>query len=247
MSRYLLLRFDAPLMSFGGVVVDMHGVTMDFPGRSLLVGLFGNALGYDHGDALQLTELQQRLRHAVRQDRRGQPLADFQTASLGQPFLEAGWTTTGKAEARRGGSAKKGTHIRHRHYVTDAVFTIAVELVPPDDFPTLDELANALEKPARPLFLGRKACLPAAPLLLGFSHAASLKSALQTAALLPNRDEPASDPVNKLLAWWPYESDEHGQGTDFAVWDQRDWENGVHTGRRRMIAGTIHCGGNGNE
>ena len=145
MSRYLLLRFDAPLMSFGGVVVDMHGVTMDFPGRSLLVGLFGNALGYDHGDALQLTELQQRLRHAVRQDRRGQPLADFQTASLGQPFLEAGWTTTGKAEARRGGSAKKGTHIRHRHYVTDAVFTIAVELVPPDDFPTLDELANALE------------------------------------------------------------------------------------------------------
>jgi len=34
----ILLRFDAPLMSFGGVLVDEHGVTRQFPGASMLTG-----------------------------------------------------------------------------------------------------------------------------------------------------------------------------------------------------------------
>ena len=48
MRDALILRFDAPLMSFGGPMVDHNGVVQDFPPTSLLTGLIGNALGYEH-------------------------------------------------------------------------------------------------------------------------------------------------------------------------------------------------------
>ena len=41
MIEVLLLRFDAPLMSFGGPIVDQRGVTRDFPAASMLAGLIG--------------------------------------------------------------------------------------------------------------------------------------------------------------------------------------------------------------
>ena len=54
-----VLRFDAPWMSFGGVVVDHHGFTERFPGRSLLTGLVANAIGLDHSDTDALQDLQE--------------------------------------------------------------------------------------------------------------------------------------------------------------------------------------------
>ena len=41
----LLLRLDAPLMSFGAPMVDSNGVIQEFPALSMLTGLLGNALG----------------------------------------------------------------------------------------------------------------------------------------------------------------------------------------------------------
>src|SRR5437762_157802 len=117
MIELLLLRFDAPLLSFGGVAVDNQGVTRRFPGRAMLTGLVANALGYTHGQSERLQSLQERLRYAARCDRPGQTFVDYQTVDLSQPFLEQGWTTRGTAEGREGGSARKGTHIRYRHYI----------------------------------------------------------------------------------------------------------------------------------
>jgi len=48
--KALILRLDAPLMSFGGVMIDQHGFIERFPGTSLLTGLVANALGWGHGD-----------------------------------------------------------------------------------------------------------------------------------------------------------------------------------------------------
>lgn len=92
----LLLRFDAPLMSFGTVMVDQHGPIDRFPGLSLLAGLFGNALGYRHGDGPALDALQSRIEYAARWDIEPQPLLDYHTVDLGQPKMaEPGWTTRG--------------------------------------------------------------------------------------------------------------------------------------------------------
>lgn len=236
----LLLRFDAPLMSFGGVVVDERGPTLPFPTRSQLTGLLANALGYEHRDALRLQRLQERLRHAARRDRRGEHVEDYQTVDLGQDFLAAGWTTRHAPESRGGGSAKTGTHIRHRFFWADAVFTVALTLDPAGESPTLNEVAAALQEPARPLFLGRKPCLPSRPLLLEPPRirAASLREALADAPT----DRRARPEQGHFAAWWP---DDDGTPPDerearrIPVYDQRDWANQIHTGRRFVWEGRV--------
>lgn len=233
----LLLRFDAPLMSFGAPAIDHRGVTQDHPPLSMLTGLLSNALGYDHRDAERLQALQSRLRIAARCDRRGERLIDFQTVDLGQAFLtDTGWTTRGAVEARAGGSARQATHIRTREYLADAVYTVALTLDPPEPAPTLDDLAAALDTPERPLFLGRKPCLPATRLLLGRVRAATLRDALRQRrpAIDPARD---GDPT-AALAWWP-EHEHDADGVTVTVTDERDWANQIHGGHRVLRHGTI--------
>lgn len=109
--KVLIMRFNAPLMSFGGVMVDQHGPTDRFPGRAMLTGLFANALGWEHGDFDRLQELQARLEHASRWDIEPYPLLDYHTADLGQKSMrEPGWTTRRKTEHRAGGPAATRTN-----------------------------------------------------------------------------------------------------------------------------------------
>jgi len=101
--KVLLLRLEAPLMAFGGVAIDNIGVTDQLPSASLLTGLLGNALGYQRKDAIRLQALQNRLRYAVRADRRGHALQDFQTAQLAKD--DKAWTTRGPPPGRRNPAA----------------------------------------------------------------------------------------------------------------------------------------------
>ena len=157
----IILRFDAPLISFGGVVIDNHGVTRMFPARSMLAGMLGNALGLDHREAATLQALQCRISFAVRCDVPGKVVRDYQTVDLSQPFLARGWTTRGAPQGRAGAEATRtGTHIRYRDYIADAVYTVALVLDPPGDDPDTARLEAALVAPSRPLFIGRKPCLP---------------------------------------------------------------------------------------
>ena len=50
MADYLLLRLEAPLMAFGGTMIDANGPTLDFPITSLVTGLIANALGWHRGE-----------------------------------------------------------------------------------------------------------------------------------------------------------------------------------------------------
>lgn len=226
MSRFLLLRLDAPLMSFGGVMVDNYGVTDTHPGASLLTGLLGNALGYEHRDGPLLDALQRRLVFGSRIDRPGERMQDFQTVSLGQDHLVgAGWTTRGAPEPRAGGN-NEGTHIRYRDFIADAVVTVALELAPAEESPTLAELDRALRHPARPLFIGRKPCLPSSPLSMGLVEATTLLEALRQA---PWRD-PAERP--KVVDVWLPETHARDAASVHIVRDRRDWLNQIHGGRR---------------
>jgi CRISPR system Cascade subunit CasD len=59
-ASFLVLRLEAPLMAFGGPIVDQIGPTRSFPGQAQITGLLGNALGYHHHDADALEALQRR-------------------------------------------------------------------------------------------------------------------------------------------------------------------------------------------
>jgi CRISPR system Cascade subunit CasD len=234
MLDILLLHFDAPMMAFGAVTVDNINRTAPFPGRSLLTGLLGNALGWDHRDADLLMRLQARIVHAVRRDRGGEVRQDYQTVDLGQPFLldQAAWTTWGRID-ERGGSreVKTGTHIRLRDYLVDSSFTIALTLDPDDESPSLNDIEDALKKPARPLFLGRKNCLPASRILLGRWLTSSLVDAV--------REAPTTITSSPSRLWWPKREGERPDlhGHAIRVTDERDWHNQIHVNTYEMYEG----------
>src|SRR4051812_35801487 len=158
MISHLLLRLEAPLMAFGREMVDARGPIRDFPAGSMLTGLIANALGFDRAERTAHQRLQQRLVFGARLDDPGALLRDFQTAEL--RAADQGWTTRGQPEGRAGGARTYDSpHIRERDYLADACITVALRLEPVDEAPLLGAIAAALEKPARPLFIGRKSCL----------------------------------------------------------------------------------------
>jgi len=230
----LLLRFDTPLMSFGAVVVDQNHPVWRFPGVAMLTGLLGNALGWDHRDTDRLQSLQDRLRFAARWDAEPELLTDYQTVDLGQDFMiGTGWTTRGRREDRGKGAATTGTHIRYRDHWANGVATIALALDGEGE-PSLAALEQALRFPARPLFLGRKPCLPAGPLLLGRRRAEGVRAAL---AAEPLADVGPRRRPGRIPALWPLDEAQGAQVEE--RYAPRDWRNNIHRGTERHAMGFL--------
>lgn len=241
----VLLRFDAPLMSFGGVVVDQHNKTDLFPYRAMLAGLVANALGLTRRDETELAALQARLRYAARRDRHGSLVVDYQTVDFdpaGPMASTLGWTTHGALEQRKGGEASEGTHIRYRHYLADAIVTVALTLDPLDEEPSLRTVSEALRAPARPLFLGRKCCVPSGPVWLAETTAPSLRAALEQSpragGVFPG--DPQRSDSGKLSAVWPQAEGGDEDDTHLVPRvEDRDVANAIHVGRRMYLEGLV--------
>ena len=152
--RWLVLQFDAPLMAFGGVAVDQVGPVRDFPAASMLTGLIGNALGWHWSETTALQSIQDRMIFGARREREGTLLTDTQNAQLAK--TDKGWTTRGVVEGRAGASYG-APHRRLRDYHADQSVRIVLRLDPAGDTPALDALAEAIGRPARPLFFGTQA------------------------------------------------------------------------------------------
>lgn len=231
----LILRFDAPLMAFGGVAVDQINVTDWFPSPSMLAGLFGNALGYEHKEFDKLQSLQERIEFSARWDVDPERIVDYHTVNLGQEKMKhAGWTTRGKPEHRAGGSASEGTHIRLRHYLANGVMTVAVTLTG-DNSPTTAQLGAAIQNPARPLFIGRKTCLPSTPMFDSLIKADNTLSALKSVL----RETRGAKLKPKMSACWPISAGVTGNAEVRPVYGLRDWSNQIHAGRSERVEGLI--------
>lgn len=235
MPRFLLVRLEAPLMAFGDEIVDNFGKARHFPGASNLTGLLANALGWTRGMREAHQRLQDRLDFAVRLDRPGELVHDFQTAELGGN--DRGWTTRGEPEGRAGGAAAyRSPHLRYRDMIADAALTVALRLVPADEPPTLDEITGALAVPARPLFLGRKPCLPSAPLATSLIEAQDALTAVADAPMTfdhPDRSPDGPQLVGAARAKLP-----PGFERRFIA-DERNWVSGVHGGGRTIAIGRV--------
>ncbi len=232
MARHLILRLASPLIAFGGEVIDNFGVITDFPALSMVTGLLANALGWDRGDDIAHNRLQQRLRVGSALGSEGRRMMDFQTAELGAG--DKGWTTWGVPEERRGGAGSYAApHLRYRDYHADLTAWVALRLEPADEAPTLDDIAQALDKPARPLFIGRKPCLPTGRLVAGWVEADTLLAALRSLA------QRYSAGASGLRAQWPDGEGELPQDRLLAVCDERNWTSGVHGGWRPVREGVV--------
>ena len=239
--KHLILALESPLMAFGGETIDNLGVIRWFPSASMLTGLLANALGWRRIERERHQQLQDRLVFAARIDREpagGVRMTDFQTAAINN--TEQSWTTRGYPEGRGGGTYQN--HLRYRDYFADMRVTVALRLDAEGDDPTLDNLATALQEPARPLFIGRKPCLPSTPLFGGFSDGNSALAAL-LATPIEATDVAPDSPIRLL---WP----QNDAPADLAplnvrlrqeqmLTDQRNWLSGLHGGGRAMCYGTV--------
>ena len=165
-------------------------------------------------------------------------LTDFQTAQLNKK--DRVWTTRGVPEGRDGGpDTYEAPHLRYRDYFADMWVSIALRLEPAEETPTLDNLAVALKEPARPLFIGRKPCLPSGALFGGFVQGDTALTALLATPLSANAPR-----LDSIRALWP---DGEGEAEitpnrSYMLTDQRNWLSGLHGGGRRVCEGAIEHG-----
>ncbi len=249
--RHLLLNLEAPLMAFGGETIDNYGVIRDFPAASMLTGLLANALGWRRIERERHQRLQKRLVFAARIDREPAGdvrLTDFQTAQLNKK--DQGWTTRGIPEGRAGGAnTYDAPHLRYRDYWADMRVTVALRLEPAADAPTLAALAAALDEPQRPLFIGRKPCLPSGRLYQGDCYKG--RTALE--ALLKVPIECKQDAPERVRLLWPANEGANGVpdgvriNRTFQLTDERNWQSGLHGGGRQVCDGTAPVGKFGHD
>lgn len=147
----LLLRFSAPLQSWGADSIYDRRDTDNLPTKSGVIGILAAALGRKRDEALDdLSEL----KFGVRVDLPGTKSEDFQITNMG---------------------AKLNANLSKRAYLSDAVFLAGLAC---EDIAFLQTLENALKHPKYALFLGRKSCPPTQPFVLGIREK-DLESALR--------------------------------------------------------------------
>lgn len=190
----LFLRLEGPLQAWGLRARWGERDSADAPTKSGVIGLLGCALGLRRDDA-QLRELSDALALGVRVDLPGTRLRDYHTTGGGRygdsvhsggarfhtdPYaggvLSAEVDSKGRIKVKINASTKEPeTDVSERHYLADASFLAALQ----GSSERIGELAAALQAPAWPCFLGRKACVPAAPIYAGLGQHEDLRGALE--------------------------------------------------------------------
>lgn len=138
----LLLRLAGPMQAWGADSQFEVRKTNREPTKSGVIGLLAAALGLRRDEPLgELAAL----RFGVRVDREGVLLRDFHMAH----------------------GAKDSSYMTTRYYLCDAVFLVGVSS---DDEALMARLAEAVEYPVFPLFLGRRSCPPEGRVSLGLRN-----------------------------------------------------------------------------
>ena len=172
----LLLRLEGPLQSWGVRSRWSRRDTGPEPSKSAIIGLLGCAAGIPRPDWRSnaepdrtLEKWNDALHFGVRIDRPGTIETDYHTVQA------AHWQADGKMKTALSlGGAKPDkarlepphTEITWRDYLHDAAFLVALSVKPEHRAGNpglLERLAERLQKPRWPLYLGRKACVPTRP------------------------------------------------------------------------------------
>ncbi len=190
--KMLLLRLEGALQSWGEWAKWDERDTSLMPTKSGVLGLIACCMGCKRGDLL-IEELHRKLIYAVRSDRPGSLMTDYHTV-----HSDTLRTAEGKKQNR--------TIVSHRQYLMDSAFLVALGVIDSNDEPLLDRCERALRHPKWTPYLGRKSCVPSAPVLYGMeTRFGSPLEALQALDLI---DQPGKRKDSRPLIW--YETMEAG-------------------------------------
>ncbi len=161
MTDYLLFHLYGPLQAWGEAAPGEVRQTADHPTKSGVLGLVGAALGLARDDDAAHQALDQGLNFAVRVDRLGRRLTDYHTVQAPPKGKLKHQTRRDQLTWTRRSDLE--TLLSRRDYLLDACFTVALSTTTATI--DLQNLANALTRPHYPLYLGRRNCPPAWPLV----------------------------------------------------------------------------------
>ncbi len=162
--KILKFTLSAPLQSWGEDARWDNRATAVRPTKSGIIGLLGCCLGYPRGDE-RLNMLNDELRIAIRTDRPGEILTDYQTVQGTDGVLL-------NAEGKK--RSLGDTIVTPKQYLQNAKFSIFLQ----GDETILDECFSAMKSPQWTPYLGRKNCIPAVPLIPEWVDADSLERAV---------------------------------------------------------------------
>ena len=209
-TRFLVFTLYAPVAAFGSTPMGADRPSWPRPGRAAVLGLVAGALGIVRSDEDAHLGLDASLHYAVRTDGAGTPLRDYHTTQAPGRARNPDWRTR-REQLRLSGPDASGsanaalpTILSNRDYRTDCLFTAV--LWPrdrPDGDTLVDDIHNALRRPAFTPFLGRKASplgLPLDPQVIdapSFLHALAMHRPAGPARDVLDR---LSDPDHALVA-----------------------------------------------
>lgn len=177
MRDYLLFRLHGAMASWGETAVGDHRPSVSHPGRSAVLGLLAAAQGIRREEEVLLQGLADGYGLAVATDAAGVPLRDYHTVQA-PPDRRKKIHRTRRDELA---DDKLNTIVSTRDYYTDVLHRVCLWVSGPDAPFSLQELAQALERPAFALYLGRKACPLALPMQPQVHSADSVRAAFKAA------------------------------------------------------------------
>lgn len=213
---FLVFQLQAPLSSWGEPAVGEFRGTAEHPSQSALVGLIGAALGVDRNDEAAHAALRDGYGFAVGLQSAGSLLRDYHTAQVPSRSALKGRPHATRRDELAVPKPDLSTILSTRDYRQNAGSLVAVQPrtshSPPYPLPTL---AAALREPLFTLYLGRKACPPAAPLWPQIIAAESAKDAfahyaqMYETARLAAADRRGRLPLEPLLPLTRIAFDDH--------------------------------------
>jgi CRISPR system Cascade subunit CasD len=213
MTDYLVFTISANLGAMGELGGHERRSSLDWPGRSAVIGLLGAALGLRRGDDFSALE---RLHMAVAIFGDSAPLRDYHTVQ-----------TVPTAKARRPQSRPQAMHdarqdlntlITLRDYRCTPLYGVAL-WVADGAGDLLARVRQALLRPEFVLYLGRKSCTLSAPLAPCLVQADALQQALARITLPPWRSK---ETAQRMMADAVIEATHHEQRQDQAL-DRLRW------------------------
>ena len=162
--KLLTFLLTGPLQSWGDNARWDHRSTASMPTKSAIIGMLGCCFGYRRGD-IRLQKLSERVRIAVRADRRGRPIWDFQTVQ-----------NPGGKILNSMGKPRGETIITPKQYLQEAAFQVFIS----GEDAVLKQCENAMRHPRWPICLGRRSCVPAIPVMPSIVEYSSLDEAAET-------------------------------------------------------------------
>jgi len=209
--EYLVLQLQAPLAAWGEPAVGEYRGSANHPAESTLLGLLAASLGVERDDEDAIQALRAGYLFAVGVQSNGTLLRDYHTAQVPGRSTLKGRPHATRADELAVPRHELNTILSTRDYRQDAACLVAVQAraQAPHE---LTDLVAALRAPRFVLYLGRKACPPAAPLCPQVVTGDSVLSAftayraLLQALIAPHADRwgrPAVEPpqVVHRLSW----------------------------------------------